>query len=713
MSRFVKPGFVALALCVFGAAALADAPVERTSTTHYLSDADRALYKQAFDAASHKNWQQAQALALQGHDATARHIIQWRYLLDPDSGATFTEIDAFLKSNPDWPSRTVLLSRAEQKITEDIAPQTVIQWFAGRTPQTGIGKIRLGHALIASGQTAAGAALIRSAWAENSLQIDQEAYVIHNHGDLLTPDLEATRLDSLIWREDIAGAKRQLARAPNNAQRIGEVRLTLRASPVAGLTMSRTLPQKLRDDPGVLFDLARVRRARDETETAASLLLQVARQENKTWPEKMWSELNITARQAVGEGKYRTAYALVSDTGLTDGTAFADAEFFAGWIALHFLNEPKTALAHFKKMEDGVSRPISRARAYFWEGRASEAAGDLAAAAQSYRQAATISDTYYGQLAMTHIDATPVLHLPDASVAVAALHAQIEDNEMTRAIRVLADLGEEHLLRIFANAYVGPNPDARRVCLLAQMMVDLGYPEVAVRAAKAAGYGGVLLLNYAFPVIAVPAYKGAGAAPETPLVLGLIRQETEFDPNAVSGSGAMGIMQMMPATAKKMAKQANVTYNASSLLYDTQYNMELGMGELQMQLDNWGGSYILAIAAYNAGPSNVKKWIAQFGDPRSPSVDPVDWIESIPFGETRNYVQRVLENIEVYRNRLAGADQPSRILADLYRPSPPQASVLKYVPPPPREIPVSEPKKKTKSKKKHHRTPKLKSSSAD
>jgi soluble lytic murein transglycosylase len=274
-------------------------------------------------------------------------------------------------------------------------------------------------------------------------------------------------------------------------------------------------------------------------------------------------------------------------------------------------------------------------------------------------------------------------------------------------MRVLADLGEEHLLRLFANAAVGSDPAAGRASRVAQLMIDLGYPEIAVRAAKQAGYGGVLLLNYSFPVVEVPAYRGEGAAPETPLVLALIRQETEFDPNAVSPAGALGIMQVMPATGKKMAKQIGIAYDRDNLLYDTKYNMQFGMAELQAQLDNWGGSYVLAIAAYNAGPGNVRKWIAQFGDPRTPGVDPVDWIESIPYGETRNYVQRVLENVEVYRNRLAGADQPSRILADLYRPNPPRVSVLAYVPPP-QAVPV--PQKKPAAVKKHHRHHKRKKS---
>lgn len=704
--RFVKSAFAGLAFCVLGVSALADVAPDRTSNIHYLSDEDRALYKRAFEAAGRKDWANAQALALQGRDPTARRIIQWRYLLDPDSGAGFAEISGFIRDNPKWPLQGVLQSRAEQAITDDMAPQAVIQWFNGRTPNTGIGKIRLGHAMIATGQVTAGSALIRSAWSSNSLQRDQEDYVIRNHGDLLTPALETERLNSLLWHDDESGAKRQLPRAPSDAKEVAKVRLSLRHNPKVGIRLAAELPARLASQPGLLFDLAKAYRDRGETEKAANTLLRVAALGNKKWPGKMWGELNVTARQAVGEGKYRTAYRLVSDTGLTDGAAFADAEFFAGWIALHFLNDPKSALSHFQKLEAGVSRPISKSRAFFWEGRAAEAGGDTAMAALYYQKGAAYPDTYYGQLAHTHISQTPMLHLADASVPADVARAKIEDTEMTRAIRVLADLGEEHLLRLFANAYVGPEPDVASASRLAQLMVDLGYPEVAVRAAKQAGYGGLLLLNYSFPVVNVPPYRGQGAAPETPLVLALIRQETEFDPNALSGAGALGIMQVMPATGKKMARIAGVPYDEHSLLYDTGYNMQLGMGELQHQLDNWGGSYILAIAAYNAGPTNVRRWIKQFGDPREPGVDPVDWIESIPFGETRNYVQRVIENMQVYRNRLAGADQPSRILTDIYRPNPPQASVLKYVPPPVRELPPEPKKKETKKtthkKKKHH-----------
>ncbi len=652
------------------------------SITPYLSAEERQIYRRAFDATLKRDWAQAQSLSLQGRDPAARRLIHWRFLLGENSGASFVEIDAFLKNNPDWPSRNLLLTRAEQAMPATLAPAEIVAWFAGRAPKTGIGKIRLGHALIESRQTEAGREMIRSAWTTNMLQSDQESWVLAQYGNLLTPALHAARLDGQIWRDETSAAKRQMARVDADAKRIAEARLALREAPTRGLILARTLPGRLASNPGLQFDMARVYRARGDTETAAGLLQQVAVVENKTHPEKMWNELNITARQAVGEGKFRLAYKLTSNSGLSDGGAFADAEFFAGWVALTYLKEPRAALTHFQRLASGVSRPISLSRAYFWSGRAAEAMGDRAGALDYYRKGGQFGETFYGQLALSQAEAQPTLRLQDATPQRRSRSHKFDGEELVRTMRVLADLGEEPLLRLFANHYVGLNPDIEHMAHLAQLMVDNGNPEIAVRVAKQAGYQSISLLSYAFPVVAVPPHLGAGATPEAPLVLGLIRQETEFDFNPVSRAGAMGIMQLMPATARRMAAELGLGYDQKRLLTDTRYNMQLGMLELQKQLDNWGGSYILAAAAYNAGPGNVRKWVAKFGDPRDGTIDPVNWIENIPFGETRNYVQRVLENVQVYRNRLAGADQPMRIMADLFRPSLPR-DFAQTVPPVP------------------------------
>jgi soluble lytic murein transglycosylase len=338
-------------------------------------------------------------------------------------------------------------------------------------------------------------------------------------------------------------------------------------------------------------------------------------------------------------------------------------------------------LPYFQNLEASVSRPISLARARYWEGRAYEASGDLAGAWQQYRSAAALPTTFYGQIALARIDASPVLHLADTPVDAVTGRAAFEQDSLTPALRVLADLGEESLLRAFALHAQELHPEPKRVAALAEALVEMGYREIAVRIAKQASYSGILYLPFTHPTIAIPAYRGPDIAPEPAMVLGLIRQETEFDVDAVSGAGARGIMQVMPATAQHSANLAGIPYRPNDLLSDPAYNIQLGMVEFAHSVGNWGGSPILAMAAYNAGPTNAKRWIASNGDPRGPAIDPLDWIELIPFSETRNYVQRVIENTQIYRNRLAGRDQPLRILSDLYRPNAPATRVLNYTPP--------------------------------
>jgi soluble lytic murein transglycosylase len=398
-------------------------------------------------------------------------------------------------------------------------------------------------------------------------------------------------------------------------------------------------------------------------------------------PTRWWSELNLDARDALALGDYRSAYTLAANTGLDPGTnEYSDAQFLAGWIALHWMHEPKTALSHFRRLAEAVSRPISLARAHFWEGRAYEAAGNLAQAWQEYRVAADNSDTFYGQIALARLEPAPQLHLAETGFDAASLQADYEREELTRAIHVLGDLGFEGLLRTFAIHDADAFPEAGHVALLAQDLTAMGFRDVAVRAAKEASYKGVRLFSFSHPVIAVPPYAGVGLTPEPAFVLGIIRQETEFDPYAVSGAGARGIMQLMPDSARRDAQLVGTAYRPEALTDDAFYNMQLGMAELSSYLTDWGGSYVLAAAAYNAGPGNVRKWIASFGDPRDARTDPVDWIEQIPFSETRSYVQRVIENMEVYRNRLSGRDEPLRILTDLYRPNAPQIGPLPFGP---------------------------------
>jgi soluble lytic murein transglycosylase len=298
---------------------------------------------------------------------------------------------------------------------------------------------------------------------------------------------------------------------------------------------------------------------------------------------------------------------------------------------------------------------------------------------RAYTLASKSPETFYGQIALARLETNPLLHLPDVSVEPSSRDG-FEKEELTRPMEVLADLGEENLLRSFAMRDFEIYPSTPHTRLLMQQLSDWGFREIALRIAKSKGYDGVLMLNFTHPVISIPTYTGPQPAPETALVLGLIRQETEFDPSSISGPGARGLMQLMPEAARKAASEAGLAYRPNDLLTDTNYNMQLGMTELSGDIRQWSGSYILAAASYNAGVHNADKWVMAFGDPRIATADPVDWIESIPFTETRNYVQRVLENTQIYRNRIAGHDVPLRILTDLYLPNAPSVRPLDYQP---------------------------------
>lgn len=663
----------------------------RVGLIRYLSAADHDVYDRAFSAADRGDWVGAKGLAASGHDATANKLIQWRYLLDKNSGASFAEISAFLQSNPDWPARDTLFARAEKAISPGTDPRAVIAFFGSRDPVTGLGNVRLGEALMATGSMARGKALIQKGWIEGSFEQQDEFDIISRHGDILTPDVDAKRIDHLLWRNEISAAKRELSRVSSDTQQIAQVRIQLKQDPAGGLRAAESL--NATTDPGLIYDLVRAyRRQNDISEIAALVARAPDRQIAAMGPNAWWTELNIATRDALQTHDYANAYRIASNSGLqpSDSTNYSEAQFLAGWIALRFLNQPDTALTHFHLLARAVGRPISKARAYYWVGRAHEAAGNLADAATAYHTATQAPETFYGQLALAKIDSTPNIRMPETP-AEAATSAYEHDN-LSTAIRVLGDLGQESLLRVFALQDATVYSEPGHIKALCADLTKMGFREIAVRVAKQASYDGVYFVNYLYPTVSVPAYLGNGTAPEPAYIHGIIRQETEFDPTAVSAPGAKGLMQMMPESARIAAQQAGLPYRPNDLMTDTTYNMQLGMTELGARISDYSGSLVLASAAYNAGPGNVSKWLNTYGDPRSPTTDPIDWIEEIPFTETRNYVQRVIDNMEVYRVRLAGHDVPMQTVRDIYFPRTADIRLLHYAPSAPAAAPSPTPK---------------------
>jgi len=388
-----------------------------------------------------------------------------------------------------------------------------------------------------------------------------------------------------------------------------------------------------------------------------------------------WAEVNVEARDMLMTGDAKGALAMVDHAMLPMGDDYVDQQFLGGFIALRFLKDPATALPYFQHVTTSVSRPISKSRGDYWQARAYEAMGENASAVNYYRLAANFPETFYGQLAQARIEPQPKLHLVQTSV-VAADRSEIENDALMPQIRALADLGQEGDLRLFAEADAATYSSPSHEKALLQALNEWGYPEIAVRLAKNASYTGITMLDFTHPVFPLPAYKAPGSAPDPAVVLGLIRQETEFDPYAISSAGARGLMQVMSSAARASAKIAHIAYRPQALLSDKDYNIQLGMIEFAGHLNYWSQSLVLAAAGYNAGDANARRWVATLGDPRNGAVDPLDFIEQIPFSETRNYVQRVLENTEVYRNRLAGKDLPLQIMSDLYSPEAPVAVLV-------------------------------------
>ncbi len=529
--------------------------------------------------------------------------------------------------------------------------------------------------MAATGDAAQGATWVRRGWSEGSFDEFTEGDILAHDTTYLTPETDRARLDALLWLGDAAGARRQIARVDSRSAAIARARIAL----ADGLARARSALAGLEgsSDPALLFDWSHALRADHQDSAAHAMLLKIdpaglARDHTQRW----WNEVAIQARDALTDGDTKLAMQLADHGEVPVGDQYVDQQFLSGFISLRYLRDPSRALIYFQRLTNNVTRPISKSRGEYWQARAYEALGNPAQAYVHYRLAAAYPETFYGQLAIARTESAPSLHLSETMVVPIA-RSEVQNDPLMPQMRVLADLDQITTLRLFAEREAEVYSSPPHLKAIMETLTGWGYRQIAVRMAKEASYSGVWMLNYAFPTITLPAYQAPGHAPEPPLVLALIRQETEFDPEAVSSAGAMGMMQVMLSAAKGSAKAAGLGYRPGDLLIDPQYNIQLGMVQFAGVYARAEGSLVLAIASYNAGPGNVRKWLAANGDPRDGKVDAIDWIEQIPFGETRNYVQRVIENMEVYRTRLAGRDMPLTIMTDVYAPaSPPRQAVL-------------------------------------
>lgn len=612
-----------------------------------LSPDQRSTYAAALSALESGRGDEARRLAAEGQNALASKLLQWIELQAPRNGASFEEIAGFIQANPDWPAQEFLIRRGEEALSDFVADSTVLAWFGDRRPATADGALRLTEALFRSGDSARATKLIVDAWRSMAMGEKQERYLRSRYEHILSQADHVARLDNLLWdgrRDDV---QRMLPLVDPGWRALAEARLRLAAQGAGVEALVARVPEKLRADPGLAFERARWRRRNGQLDGAAEIMLRLPSQVSR--PDKVWSERAAIARRLAAEGRAREAYRIARAHGLDGGPGFAEIEWLAGWIALQHLRENDTGMKHFTRLYENVRFPVSRSRAAFWAGRAAEAKGDTRAAQDWYRRSAESMTTYYGQLAWARLDGTRRPSWPRTPEVAAADRAAFERNELVQAVKVLNELARLDRVKPFLLRLTALATTPAQHALVADLTVSLGRPDLAVSVAKRSIQAGVALPEHGYPVMELPSDH---APLEPPLILATIRQESAFEADAISRAGARGLMQLMPATARAVARQLGLAHADYQLTADTNHNIRLGSAYLYGLLDDFDGSYVLALAGYNAGPGRVRQWLRDFGDPRNGAVDLIDWIESIPIEETRNYVQRVLENLQLYRQRL-------------------------------------------------------------
>ncbi|HVT50364.1 MAG TPA: transglycosylase SLT domain-containing protein [Dongiaceae bacterium] len=629
-----------------------------------LSTADIKLYQQAFAAADRGQWPQARALAAKAKNQLPAKVIQWLDLIRPGPGRSFTEMSTFLAKNPDWPLRGTLQAQAERAMPDDYDAKSVVAWFKGRDPQTGKGATRLVQALLATGNTTQATQVARDAWLGGDFSDDDEDDFLKIAGQYLRPADDIARLDSLLWDGDEDQAKRMLDRVDQDHRLEAIARMKLADQDRDAEDALARVPAALKRDPGLVYEIARYYRKQGDFDKAAAALDPPPLKPRR--PDKLWAEMENAARDALSEGSVSVAYRLAASHGSDNGDVFAEGEWLAGWVALRFLQEPDTALRHFSSLYKGTTSVFSKARGAYWAGRAEEARKNTAAADKWYKLAAGNLTIYYGQLAAMRLGESTALRIRTEPKPTPQETAAFDKNELVRVIRALNAIGVEQRTRSFLITLIRNTDKLPQYRLLAILARQCDQDDIALMSAKYARNAGAEMADYLFPVISLP----PGGKVEPAFVLGLIRQESAFNAQAQSPAGALGLMQLMPDTAAQMARKMNIAkFKTARLTADPKFNVTLGRAYLDNLVDRFDGSYLLATAAYNAGPGRVRQWIDQYGDPRAADTDVVDWIESIPFDETRNYVQRVMENLQVYRSRLTKGASKIALENDLRRAS--------------------------------------------
>ena len=633
----------------------------------YLTQSDYELLQRVLDHTKSRRWTAAAQAANRLQDPTARALGQWYYYDARDPNVDVGSGTRFLDAHPEWPSLSRIQRHLEDKLTERTSNELVFNLFRTRDPLTGNGKLQLIRVLMNRGDTDAAKIHVRDSWRNFTFTPTEERKILANYGQYLTSDDHIARVDHLLWMRWTQSARRSFPLLPPLERQMAEARAALYARAGNAERLYKGLPSAARQDPGVMHAAIRYYRRRDNEPQAIEIARQTpddpAALRN---PSRFWDERNLLMRWALRNGRFADAYDMAHAHGLEDGLDLADAEFAAGWVALRFLDKPERADDHFLALAAWAKSPISTARAYYWLGRSADARGEDSLARQRYEIAARHIYTFYGQLAAEELGGDAMAQKFVSTATITETDMTLFDQRPTaRALKMISDLNDRRSLLIFSYNLDDQLENPGEYLALADILQRENAPHLTIRAGKTAVRKQKLIPEVSYPLITVPTSASRYADPA--LILGLSRQESEFNPSAYSRAGARGVMQLLPSTAQLTARKERIPYSRGALLSDPHYNMTIGSAHVSHLLDRFDGSLILTLVGYNAGPHRSTRWTQDYGDPLSTAVDPIDWIELIPFSETRNYVQRVLENMQIYRARLTSGPIAGQLRSDLER----------------------------------------------
>jgi len=621
-----------------------------------LSKRDFDIAKSVFKFIDEKKWKTALKSSKKARDKNLYKLVNYLYLIKTSNSANFYDYSTFINNNPYYPRIGRLRYLAEHKINlKTNSPTGIVKWFDGKDPLSEFGKIKLGEIYLLQGNIEKGSTLIKEGWIKAKLSKSNLRYLRKKYKKIITVSDNIKRADWHAWEGKHWDVQRMLRYLPKDETALYRARQLLMSRSYGVDDAISKVPEKFKKDIGLEYDRLKWRRRRGRLESSLEILFSVPKNPIKlVRPDLWWKERSILTRSLIYKKKYAQAYKVSSNHSLSDGPEYAEAEWLSGWIALTFLNDPNLALQHFKNFYNNVGYPISLSRGAFWIGKTYKKIKNDKKAEEWFIEASKYKNTYYGQLAFALTKPNENFSLEPQKKVSEKYQKEFYKNPLIKIVRLLNELDKSKYSKDFLKHLATLNIDEGSEILAGKLAVEIGRYDYAIQISKKASYEKRYHNELNYPVIQTPAIVNKKRMPKPELILAVIRQESEFDQRANSYVGAKGLMQLMTYTAKLVAKQAKMPYTKSKLKSDPNYNIKLGSYYLAGLLEEYEGSYPFALAAYNAGPKRVKYWKKINGDPQKKKISYVDWIELIKFKETRNYVQRVLENINVYRYILSG-----------------------------------------------------------